>query len=152
MADGDPEQPSRRQRPHILWWAYIALLVVMFVLGFAAFFADGFFTALGPTLVSAALLSHNVVCIAGLYAYLRGIPLFAPMVWRIMLTVLIAHLFYSASFFVPAMFTHDIGQERLLALGSLLLLGLWGPLIYALWRYAFKSPHVWSHGAADAAG
>jgi hypothetical protein len=73
------------------------------------------------------------------------------MVWRIMLTVLIARLFYSASFFVPAMFTHDIGQERLLALGSLLLLGLWGPLIYALWRYAFKSPHVWSRGAADAA-
>jgi hypothetical protein len=71
MAGGDPEHPPRRQRPHILWWAYIALLVVMFVLGFAAFFADGFFTALGPTLVSAALLSHNVVCIAGLYAYLR---------------------------------------------------------------------------------
>lgn len=143
---GAPSDRSAGMR--FFWWVYFGLLVVMFISGILTFAADGFFSTLPATFLTALLLVHEALCIAGLYAYLRGVPLFAAGWWRLMLTLLLARIFVSASFLFPNLIAQEAGRERLVALSGLVLLALWGPLLVALWRYAFKSPHVWSRDSA----
>lgn len=148
MSDTGDKQPDAGVHRHGIWWAYFALALVMFGLSLVQFVVSDSFATLRMTLLSAALLSHDAICIAGLYAFIRSLPLFAPAVWRIMLTLMIARALVAISFLAPSLSPWDYNSEHLVALAALAGLLLWAPMVVALWRYAFKSPQIWGRAAA----
>lgn len=142
--DGHPADP----RASLLWWGYFALIVVLFVVTSVNFAVAGFHDSFGGMLTSAALLTHDALCIAGLYAFIRSVPLFAPAFWRIVLTLLLARIFLSASILAPSLIPWAGSREQYVAAAGLGMLILGAPLLAALWRYAFRSPGLWNRAAA----
>jgi hypothetical protein len=131
----------------ILWWGYFGTIVVLFGLTLVSFALTGFFDSIAATVLSLATLSFDLICIAGLYSYIRSPPLAVPAFWRVMLTLLLAKGLVSASFLLPNLFPWESGQEQYVSLAGLLSLIWLFPMIVALWQYAFKSQHIWSNAA-----
>lgn len=148
MAEEPAQQPAHDPRPSPLWWGYLALVAVMAALNLADLVTQGSFGSFGAMLLSAALLSHDAICIAGLYAYIRAIPLFVPAVWRVMLTLMIARMLVVVSFLAPNLVPWEGSGEQYIALGGLAGLIFWTPMLIVLWRLAFRSRHVWDTAPA----
>jgi hypothetical protein len=142
---------SREQRPSVLWWCYLALYAALFCLTFVNFVSEGLFESFGAAFLSWAILSSDAVCIIGLYAYIRSTRLFAPAFWRVMLMLLVARMFVSASFLVPNLFPWKSTPEQYVALAGLVSFLLAMPLLVALWRYGYRSPHIWRNTPSPAA-
>lgn len=148
VTDTQASQPLRPRRPSALWWAYFALYVLLFGVTFVNYLAEGHFGTFGAAMLSAALLSLDAVSIAGLYAYIRSQALFAPMIWRIVLILLLARLLFAGSLLASSLLPWDSTREQYVALAGLLSVMLVVPMLVALWRYAFRSPEVWSAASA----
>lgn len=143
VQNSQAHEPLHHQRPSSLWWGYFVLLIVLFGFGLFAFAAAGFAESFSSSLLTAITLGFDLVCIVGLYGYIQSIPLLAAAFWRVMLTLLLAKILLSASFFIPNLFPWERTQEQYVALVGLLSLLLAFPLLWALWRYAFRSAFVW---------
>src|SRR5215204_749715 len=94
-------------------------------------------------MVSWAIISFDVICLAGLYAYIRSLAVFTTGFWCEVVLVLIARISLLAPLFLFNLFPWEPTTEHLVALFSLLSILFSIPLLLALWRYAFKSPAVW---------
>lgn len=136
-------QPWRR--PNMLWWGYFALYIVLFCVTFLNFIAEGHFQSFGGTLLSAALLVFDALCLAGLYAYIRSVALFAPPFWRIMLALLSVRILVGGGLLAFSLWPWEAGPEQYVALAGLFSILLTVPMLIALWAYAFKSPYIWSN-------
>ncbi len=135
-----PAAPSR------LWWAYLAILLLFGALGLIAlvvqlgagrFQADQVALAVGATVL-------NLLGLLGLWGHIRSRPFGDPLFWRLVLVMIAAQLAFSAFQFGSALALPGGSPERSVAwlgLGSAAF-GL--PLLFALWRYAFRSPGLWA--------
>ena len=141
-------EPAPPPRPSRLWWGYLALIAVMAALNLADLVGQESIGSLSAVLLGAALLSHDAVCIAGLYAYIRAIPLFVPAVWRVVLTLLIARMLLVISFLAPNLVPWEGSGEQYIALGGLAGLVFWTPMLVVLWQLAFRSAHLWNRAPA----
>src|SRR5262245_2529935 len=137
-------------RPGFLWWFYLALSITLFGIGFASMVMEDFFASLGGALFGWAQSSADAVCIAGLYAYVRSIPLFEPGFWKVMLFLLLAKVLVAMNVYAINLmvFPFDASFERYVAVVGFVSPLLSIPMLVALWTYAFWSPHVWSDGVA----
>ena len=79
-----------------LWCLYLAGVIALFVVTFINYVVEGFFSTLSGMLLTWAFLSFDLLCIAGLYAYLRSLVLFAESIWRILVVLLGIRLSFSA--------------------------------------------------------
>ena len=138
---------SQHGRPHIWWWFYFALYVVLFVGTFANYVSEGAFQSFGGALLSAILLSFDVICIAGLYAYIQSRALFRPAFWGIMLGLLFARILVAGGVLAFNLIPWEADREQYVALAGMLSILLAIPMLAALWRYAFKSSHIWDNSA-----
>jgi hypothetical protein len=144
----DQAHQRLQPRPSPLWWGYLALFMALFAVTFVNYVAEGFFQSFGAMLVSWALLSADAVCIAGLYAYIRQTALFAPAFWVAVLTVVVARMGISASFFALSLTPWEAAPEQYEALVGVASMLLSLPMLAALWIYALRSPHIWRDSAA----
>lgn len=154
MQNDQAHDPSRHQRPSRLWWGYFALLVVLFGVGLFTFAAAGVFDSFTPLLLTAITSGFDLICIVGLYGYIRSIPLLAAAFWRVMLLLLLAKFLVTTGVFISNLFPWDNTHEQHVALAGLLSPLLAAPLMWALWRYAFRSACLWrqvSRRAAESA-
>jgi hypothetical protein len=127
-----------------LWWLYLAGLVALFGITLINYVVEGFFGTLGGMLVTWAFLSFDLLCMAGLYAYVKSLPLFIKTFWRILVVLLAFRVSLVVPLFVLQLFPWEGTSEQnvaLFALGSLLYCI---PLLWALWTYAFRSPQFWT--------
>lgn len=147
MQNGQANDPSHLQRPSSLWWGYFALLIVMFGLGLFTFAAAGVFDSFTPLLLTAITSAFDLVCIIGLYGYIRLVPLLVAAFWRIMLMLLLARFLLTTSLFIPVLFPWEGTHEQRVALAGLLSPLLAVPLLWALWRYAFRSAYIWQQAS-----
>jgi hypothetical protein len=139
-----------RQRS-ALWWVYFACLVLLFGISFMNYVRDGFFASFASMLISCWILSFDLICLAGLYAYIRSTALFVRRFWKVVVVVLVARVSLLTSLFIYNLFPWDRTTEHYVALFALLSLLFSLPLLFALWRYAFNAPQVWtSHSSATA--
>jgi hypothetical protein len=88
--------------------------VALFCITFVNFVLEGLFESFGAAFLSWRILSSDAVSIIGLYAYLRSTPVFKPAFafWRVMLMLLVARMFVSASFLVPNLFSWESTPEQ----------------------------------------
>ena len=81
---------------------------------------------------------------AGLYAYMKSLPLFTKTFWRILVVLLAVRVSLVVPLFAFQLLPWEGTSEEyvaLFALGSLLYCI---PMLCALWTYAFKSPCLWT--------
>lgn len=136
-------EPPHHQRPSSLWWGYFALLFVLGGVGLFTFAAAGVFDSFTPLLLTAITSGFDLVCIVGLYGYIRSIPLLAVAFWRVMLMLLLARFLLTTSLFISDLFPWESTHEQYVALTGLLSPLLAIPLLWAIWRYAFRSAFLW---------
>jgi hypothetical protein len=145
MLNEQTQRQPTHERLSILWWGYFVTIVVLFGVTLVSFVMTGLFDSLPAMLLSWAILSFDIICIAGLYSYIRSTPLFVAGFWRVVLVLLLAKAVVSASFLVPNLIPWESDPEQFVALAGLLSLAWSFPMLAALWRYAFKAPHIWSN-------
>jgi hypothetical protein len=143
MQNDHAHKSSDRQRPSSLWWGYFALLFVLGGVGLFTSATAGVYDSFTPLLVTAITLGFDLVNIVGLYGYIRSIPLLAAAFWRVMLILLLARFLLTTSLFISDLFPWERTHEQYVALAGLLSPLLALPLLWALWRYAFRSAFVW---------
>lgn len=136
---------SQHRRRHIAWWSYFALYIVLFAVTFANYVSEGAFQSFGGALLSAALLSFDMICIAGLYAYIQSIAVFRPAFWGTVLGLLFARIVVAGGFLAFNLIPWEADHEQYVALVGLLSVLLAIPMLIALWTYAFKSPRIWDN-------
>ncbi len=129
-----------------LWCLYLAGLIALFVVTFINYVVEGFFSTLSGMLLTWVFLSFDLLCIAGLYAYLRSLVLFAESIWRILVVLLGIRLSFSAPLFLPQLRPWEGTTEQHVALFALISSLYCIPMIWALWTYAFRSPALWRAG------
>lgn len=130
------------KRPSRIWWLYFAYLAIMWVLGVAMLLQHG---SPFPRLAVATSLV-DTVALVGLFLFIRSIPALAAGFWRFIFLLLIIKAALSAATVLRGLFSYpwqNLPEQRV-ALVILLTIVLGLPLIYAVGRYAFGSPHVWS--------
>ena len=112
------------------WWYYFWLVVLSNV---ASIFLDP------PDLEGWAHLLLSGVALLGLWGYLRDRALGHHVFWGAFICISLSVVVY---YLVRALF---LGSElRTIAIGGAVIgLTLGFPLLLALWRYAFRSPHIW---------
>jgi hypothetical protein len=147
MTDENMQRPPANRLPRILWWGYFGTIVALFGLTLVNFIGMGLFDSIAATLVSWATLSFDIVCIAGLYGYIRSMPLFVPGFWRVMVALLLAKVLLSAGFLVPNLVPWESAREQYVSLAGLLSLVWMFPMLMALWHYASKMPQIWREQA-----
>jgi hypothetical protein len=143
MQNDQAHEPPHHRRPSSLWWGYFALLIALFGFGLFAFAAIGLVDSFTSSLLTLTTSAFDLVCIVGLYGYIRSVPVLAVTFWRVMLTLLLGKVLLSASLFIPNLFPWERTHEQYVALAGLLSPLLALPLLWALWRYAFRSACVW---------
>jgi len=115
----------------LYWWAYFVFVTLA-----SARFAYGSSPS-APSILANAL---SIASLLGLLGYLTQRRIGARIVWVVVFCVVV---FVAALGFVWLTVLAAHGHPRLklsaLAFAFLLLLPHW----YALWRYAFRSPHIW---------
>ena len=129
-----------------LWCLYLAGVIALFVVTFINYVVEGFFRTLSLMLLTWAFLSFDLLCIAGLYAYLRSLVLFAESIWQILVVLLGIRLSFSAPLFLLQLHPWEGTTEQYVALFALLSSLYCIPMIWALWAYAFRSSTLWRAG------
>jgi hypothetical protein len=127
----------------VVGWSYAGALAAMFAFACAAFISQGLFRSPGAALLSGAILLCDAAALAGFCAYIRSTPLFAPIIWRVIVVLLLLRLSTSSSLLASNLFPWDNTTEQHVALMGLLSTLFTIPLLIALWRYAFRSARVW---------
>jgi hypothetical protein len=87
--------PQRRST--MLWWLYLLGLLALFGITLLNYVVEGFFSTLWGMLVTWAFLSFDLLCMAGLYAYVKSLALFTKTFWRMIVVLLTLRV----SFVVP---------------------------------------------------
>lgn len=151
MQNDQANELSHHRRPSSLWWGYFALLFVLGGVGLFTFAAAGVYDSFTPLLLTAITSVFDLVCIVGLYGYIRSIPLLAAAFWRIILMLLLARFLLTTSLFISNLFPWERTHEQYVALAGLLSPLLALPLLWALWRYAFRSAFVWRQASRHTA-
>jgi hypothetical protein len=129
----------------MLWWGYLAVYIVLFGMTFLNFIAEGHFRSFDGALLSAGFLIFDVLCIAGLYGYIRSEPLFTPFFWRMMLVLLFVRILIAGGLLVLNLLPWEAHPEQYVALAGLLSVVFAIPMVIALWAYAFRYTHIWSN-------
>jgi hypothetical protein len=95
-----------------------------------------------------AAIVLNVWGLVGLWAYIGSRRLGWSGLWQVCLGLTVIQMVYAGSLFLryfpPSLAAPGAGATLLGLAG--LAMGV--PLLIALWRYAFLSPHLWSRSAA----
>ena len=105
------------------WWLYLAGLIALFGITFINYIVEGFFSTFWGMLVTWAFLTFDVLCLAGLYAYVKSIALFTKTFWRILAVFLALRISLVVPLFAFQLLPWEGTTEQyeaLFALGSLL--------------------------------
>ena len=125
------------KRPSRIWWVYFVYCAAMWVLGVATLLQHN---SSFPRIAYVTSLV-DTIGLVGLFLFIRNVPLLAAGFWRFAFLLLIM----KATFGIGSVL-HDLvsyPQDHMLLI--ILLAGISGlPVIYAVGRYAFGSPHLWS--------
>jgi len=130
-----PTNPS----PSSMWWVYFVLVGVLTLSGMLQ----------GPWSPLDVLASiFAAFSLVGLWGYIRQVPIGWKQFWVVYFAL---SLFLSVVLTVGILVAVELPPGTLgLFLALLALGGLFAaPLYVALWRYAFRSAHLWSEGEAQ---
>jgi hypothetical protein len=137
------DRTMRQSRRTLFWWLYLAGLLAHFAVTTINYVVEGFFSTLWGMLVTWAFLSFDLLCMAGLYAYLRSLPVFTNGLWRVLVLLLAVRVTFVMPLFVFQLHPWNGTTEQYVALFALVSLLYFIPLLWALWSYAFRSPQLW---------
>jgi hypothetical protein len=59
-----------------VWWTYFAIISTLFGISFVNYVMGGFFATFASTIVTWLIVSFDVICLAGLFAYIRPTAVF----------------------------------------------------------------------------
>jgi hypothetical protein len=123
-----------------LWWLYLAGLIALLGITTVNYVVEGFFSTLWGMFVTWAFLSFDVLCMAGLYAYVKSLPVFTKVFWRILVVLLAARVSLVVPLFAFQLHPWEGTTEQYVALCAFASLLYCIPMLWALWTYAFRSP------------
>jgi len=90
----------------------------------------------------------DTIGLVGLFLFIRSVPLFAVGPWRFVFLLLVMKATFGIGSVLRDLLSYP--QDHMLLI--ILLAGISGlPVIYAVGRYAFGSPHLWGQPEADGA-
>jgi hypothetical protein len=131
--------------PSKLWWVYFALYLLL--LGYGVFtLALGVRMGAGFNIISISATIIDVSCLVGLFFYIQQRSLFSSSFWQFLFFVFTAKALIATALFLRTffMFRWDGSVEAWVSVVGLLSLILALPMIYAIWRYAFRSKALWN--------
>lgn len=145
------ETPNSKLTNHILttntrpawkaafWWLYFALMATMSITSVAM---NHLYNAINLLFISSTLL--DCCCIIGLYGYIKGKRILTDLFWTIIFILETGKIVLVTAAFFYNYITYTIDtNERLVALVGSFSFIVTIPIIYALWRYTFKTPSIW---------
>jgi hypothetical protein len=155
LAPPIPQEPVASPAPkpdltpvRVLWWLYFGACAIALPAFIALMGWQGAYTTEPTWPVNYLLAAVDVLGIVGLYAYIQRLPLLTEGFWQVLFTVYAGKLAIGAGFFVynlrnmpesyglyPWRRTTDFWVSTLGLLGLVFA----GPLLWALFRYAFCS-------------
>jgi hypothetical protein len=119
-----------RPLPNPLWWAYFALWVALALLSLL----------LSSSPLDFVSNTFNAFGLAGLWGYIRQVAVGGRSLW-------VGYFIVSICLSLVAVVFNLVDVSRADITFLLFLIGIAGglalPLYFALWRYAFRSAHVW---------
>jgi hypothetical protein len=127
-----------------LWWLYLAGLVALFGITLFNYVLEGFFSTFLGMVVTWAFLSFDLLCMAGLYAYVKSLALFTKTFWRTLVVLLALRISLLVPLFAVQLRPWDGTSEQYVAIFTLVSLLYCIPMLWALWSYAFRCPHFWA--------
>ena len=150
------ENPARAERWRSmlpgLRWIYFAIMVGIWLFGFALFSWQGAYTSQGAPLVNIGSAIVDALCITALYGAIRARPLLLPGIWQIAWVVFTGKGVVGAGYFAYELLwlveLHRLNHTRFPYAFWVDLIGLLGalvsiPLIWVVFNYAFRSPVLW---------
>src|SRR5215204_440193 len=99
-----------------LWWLYLAVLIALFGITLANYVVEGFFSTLWGVVVTWAFLSFDLLCIAGLYGYVKSLALFTKTFWPILVVLLSLRVFFVVPLFALQLHPWEGTSEQYVAL------------------------------------